>query len=96
MIEPPHPSDIHVVADGQVLYAGNFMSYGPMTVVEHPGDWYSVYGQLSRWNVEKGQMLKKGEVVGQTGISIEGRPEAYFELRFYGKPVDPLPWLGEN
>lgn len=81
------------VADGQVLFAGPFMSYGSMVLVEHPGDWYSVYGRLSKWNVEKGQQIEKGAIVGEMGLNDVGQAEVYFELRFYGKPTDPLPWL---
>ncbi len=84
------------VADGKVLYAGEFMSYGPMAVVEHPGDWYTVYGQMSSWNVEKGQDVKKGEKVGSTRPRAGGGYESYFELRFYGKSTDPIPWLAKS
>ena len=89
----PETQEVQAVADGQILYAGQFMSYGSMVVLEHSGDWYSVYGRLSKWGGEKGQLIKKGEVVGWTGAAQGGGAEAYFELRFYGKPVDPLPWL---
>ena len=84
---------VQVVADGRVLYAGKFLSYGSMVVIEHVGDWYSVYGHLSNWHVEKGQQIKRGDAVGQTGNTEGGSFETYFELRFYGKPTDPLPWL---
>ena len=87
---------VTAVADGKVLYAGNFMGYGNMVVIEHPGDWYSVYGHLSDWSVEKGQEIKKGAPVGRTRPRIGGQYECYFELRFYGKPVDPTPWLARR
>jgi septal ring factor EnvC (AmiA/AmiB activator) len=86
---------VRAVADGKVLYAGQFMSYGSMTVMEHLGDWYSVYGHLAKWDVEKGQELKKGDPIGQARLSTNGKKETYFELRFYGKPTDPLPWLSQ-
>jgi septal ring factor EnvC (AmiA/AmiB activator) len=81
------------VADGKVLYAGQFMSYGSMIVVEHPGDWYSVYGYLMNWTCQKGQNIKQGDKVGTMRPKVGGGYEGYFELRFYGKPVDPIPWL---
>lgn len=84
---------VRTVADGQVLFAGEFMNYGFMIVVEHPGDWYSVYGRLGRWSVEKGQALKVGDEIGWPGAVSGGSKEAYFELRFYGKPTDPVRWL---
>jgi small subunit ribosomal protein S1 len=39
------------------------------------------------------EVVTAGQEIGQAGMSSSGRPEAYFELRFYGKPVDPMPWL---
>lgn len=87
------PADIHAVSSGRILYAGIFMSYGSMVLVEHPGDWYTVYGRLSQWNVEKGQAVNKGDVLGRTSTNTKGQAETYFELRFYGKPTNPLPWL---
>lgn len=95
-LQPAQKSAVAVVSDGTVLYAGNFMSYGPMVLVEHSGDWYTVYGQLSAWSVEKGQSLKQGDSVGESGYADSGKSAVYFELRFYGKPVDPLLWLRES
>lgn len=94
VIETQETAEVGAVADGKVLYAGEFMGYGGTVVVEHPGDWYSVYARLAGWVVEKGQPIKKGDMVGQSrSKSGGGGSESYFELRFYGKPTDPLPWL---
>jgi septal ring factor EnvC (AmiA/AmiB activator) len=94
VIETRETSEVSAVADGKVLYAGEFMGYGGTVVVEHPGDWYSVYARLAGWVVEKGQAIKKGDMVGQSRSRTGGgASESYFELRFYGKPTDPMPWL---
>jgi len=93
LIRLKEPKPVQVVADGNVLFAGEFMSYGPMVVVEHPGDWFTVYGNMEKGVVEKGQEVKKGDLMGQSGIDEKGRHMAYFELRFYGKSTDPVPWL---
>ena len=93
VIASAEPSPVCAVANGKVLYAGEFMSYGNMIVLEHPGDWYTVYGQLLKWDVEKGQVVTKGDAVGTSRPRAGGGSEAYFELRFYGKSTDPLPWM---
>lgn len=93
VIAPSETEPVLAVGDGKVLYAGEFMSYGNMAVIEHPGDWYTVYGRLLKWEVEKGQALKKGDRVGMSRPKPGGGTEAYFELRFYGKSTDPMPWL---
>ncbi len=86
-------ASVKSVSGGRVLFAGNFLSFGAMILVEHPGDWYSVYGHLGSLGVIKGQELTEGQTVGTSGLNEKGNQEVYFELRFYGKPVDPLPWL---
>jgi septal ring factor EnvC (AmiA/AmiB activator) len=93
VIKSGEQKPVTAVAGGQVLYVGEFMSYGSMVVIEHPGDWYTVYGHLSKWNTEKGQTIESGAVVGWTRPLASGGTESYFELRFYGKPTDPMPWL---
>jgi len=93
IISMESPQPVKAVADGHVLFAGKFLSYGSMTVLEHAGDWYTVYGRLSKWDVEKGQDVKKGDTIGMSRAAEKGGAEMYFELRFYGKPTDPMPWL---
>ena len=93
VIATGNSQDVKAVAAGRVIYAGEFMSYGSMVVIEHSGDWYTVYGQLGGWDVEKGQELQAGDKVGSLRRQPNGTGQAYFELRFYGKPTDPLPWL---
>lgn len=93
LIQAPRQSAVKAVGNGTVLYAGEFMNYGPMVVIEHKGDWFSVYGKLNNWTVEKGQKIKKGEPIGVTGVTDQSEYLAYFELRFFGKPTNPAPWL---
>jgi len=95
LIRLREPKPVQVVADGNVLFSGEFMSYGPMVIVEHPGDWFTVYGNMEKWVVEKGQKVKKGDLMGSSGIDEKGRHMVYFELRFYGKPTNPVPWLSK-
>ena len=45
-------------------------------VVEHPGDWYTVYGQLLGWEIEKGQVVKKGDKIGTSRPKAGGGREA--------------------
>ncbi|MCG3203716.1 MAG: hypothetical protein KCHDKBKB_00388 [Elusimicrobia bacterium] len=96
VIASQSPASVIAVADGKVLYAGEFMSYGNMVVVEHAGDWFTVYGQLAEWTVEKGQWVKKGDSIGQARPRTAGGYESYFELRFYGKSTNPIPWMSKS
>jgi septal ring factor EnvC (AmiA/AmiB activator) len=42
--------------------------------------------------VEAGQRVAGGQEIGRSGASVEGAG-LYFEVRFQGRPEDPLGWL---
>ena len=88
-IECPVGTPVHAVAPGKIIYAGPFMSYGRIVLIEHLGDWHSIYGQLSEPLPAPDTPVAAGDVIGKTG---EDAP-FYLEIRLHGKPIDPLPWL---
>lgn len=76
---------------GEVLFTGEFRSYGQMVIVDHGGTLYTIYGQLGEITVEEGQKVKAGEAIGK--ISSKKDNALYFEVRNNGKADDPLLWL---
>jgi septal ring factor EnvC (AmiA/AmiB activator) len=89
-------------ADGNVLYAGPFRSYGQLLILNVGGGYHVVLAGMNRINVSPGQAVLAGEPVGAMGdakvasaagsaIGTAGR-ELYIEFRKDGKPVDPAPW----
>ena len=73
---------------GRVVFAGHLNAeYGNTVKVEHGEGYISVFGRLEKVNVEEGEMLEAGDVVGYTGTSF---PNLHLELWFDGKPLDPL------
>jgi len=92
-LRPTASAAIRTVEKGEVLYAGEFMSYGLMALVQHPDRLFSIYGHLGQLNVARGQKVSVGESIGVPGQDDQGRPVVYFELRVGGVAVDPLLWL---
>lgn len=87
---------VTVIEPGKILYAGTFKGYGPMIIVDHGDDFYTVYAHLSKVMVKEGDTILKGQVIGETGYGKNSRntsPNLYFEIRQDGKPEDPLLWL---
>jgi septal ring factor EnvC (AmiA/AmiB activator) len=89
-IDAAPQADIKCVEKGEIIYSGEFRAYGKMIIVDHRGEFYSIYGQLGTINVEEGNKVKKGEVLGQLG---NAEHTLYFEVRTGNQPEDPLPWL---
>ena len=90
-IAVPLATPIRAAADGVVAYAGDgIAALGGLVMVKHGGGWTSIYGHASKLLVQRGQSVKRGQVValsGETGFA--DRPEVHFELRRGRTPVDP-------
>lgn len=86
---------VSAVYDGSVVFLDRFKGYGLMVVVDHGGKHHTLYAHLSETSVEAGQRVTAGQELGRSGASLEG-PGLYFEVRFQGKPEDPLGWLRKD
>ena len=93
-------------ADGNVLYAGPFRSYGQLLILNAGGGYHVVLAGMSRLNVVSGQSVLAGEPIGamgearvaSTAATSNGNAvtELYVEFRKDGKPVDPTPWWADR
>lgn len=93
-IAAPWGSKVVAICDGKVIYADSFKGYGNIVIIDHGEGYYTLSANLSKILKGKGEELSAGSVValsGDTG-SLTG-PRLYFEIRYKGKPVDPLDWL---
>jgi septal ring factor EnvC (AmiA/AmiB activator) len=92
-------------ADGKVLYAGPFRSYGQLLILDAGDGYHVVLAGMDRITVALGRSVMAGEPVGAMGEarvastlanSVTNGPELYVEFRKDGKPVDPSPWWAER
>ncbi len=89
-------------ADGWVIYAGPFRSYGQLLILNAGDGYHVVLSGMDRINVELGQFVLTGEPVGIMGASRvasnknvdvgSARPVLYVEFRKDGTSIDPAPW----
>ncbi|MBI9085066.1 MAG: peptidoglycan DD-metalloendopeptidase family protein [Desulfobacterales bacterium] len=85
---------VQAVHNGRVLYSSWFNGYGNMLIIDHGGNYYTVYAHVEEMFKTKGAQVEAGEViatVGDTG-SLAG-PKLHFEIRYHGKPLDPMGWI---
>ncbi len=85
-------AQIQAVAEGRVVFADIYQSYGPMVILDHGGGFFSLYTHMSLFTVSKGQLLKAGEGLGSAGDTLEG-PRVGFEIRHLAQAQDPNKWL---
>ena len=82
------------VATGRVDYIGWMRGYGKFVIVNHFGDYLSIYGHFDNINVLENQEVKYGDVLGLAGEtgSLNG-PKLHFQIRQSSETRDPRTWL---
>ena len=88
-------------ADGWVVYAGPFRSYGQLLILNVGGGYHVLLAGMDRISVDLGQFVLTGEPVAVMGngshiaailATGSSQPVLYVEFRKDGVPVDPGPW----
>jgi len=85
---------IRAVGPGQVVYADWMRGFGNLLIVDHGEGYLSIYGNNESLLKQSGDAVALGEPLATAGQS-GGNEETglYFELRYLGKPFDPLSWV---
>jgi septal ring factor EnvC (AmiA/AmiB activator) len=82
------------VHTGKVVFAEWFKGYGQLMIVNHGNGYHTLYGSLSEIFSKVGDIINSGQIIGRVGNSgLLNSPGLYFELRYKGKPLDPMQWL---
>ena len=85
------------VAPGKVVYSGSGLrGYGQLLIVKHSGEYLSAYAHNDSILVKEGDMVTAGQRIALMGDSDADRVKLHFEIRRYGKPLDPLKYLPER
>ena len=91
----PKGTPIHAGGVGVVSFAGlNTGGYGNLVVISHRLGFESWYAHMSRIAVSAGQPVSGGVTIGYVGSTGRSTgPHLHFEVRHFGSPVDPTPYL---
>jgi murein hydrolase activator len=94
-IRAPAGSEVHAVAAGRVVFADWLRGFGNLMILDHGNSLLSVYGNNETLLRGIGDAVQAREVIAAVG-STGGSQDSglYFELRYQGKPFDPLAWIG--
>ncbi|MGD8631297.1 MAG: M23 family metallopeptidase [Gammaproteobacteria bacterium] len=89
-------SEVIVVGDGVVTWAGDRSGYGNLVEVSHGNGYVTRYGHNQKHLVKVGDTVRKGQqiaLMGSTGRSTG--PHVHFEVLRDGKTVNPASYLGD-
>lgn len=86
---------IYASDNGVVIFAGwSNWGYGYMVVIDHRNGWQTLYAHLSQWNVQCGQSVYQGNVIGLGGNTGNSTgPHLHFEMNYNGVRLNPWNYL---
>ena len=85
---------VHATADGVITISENHAGYGRLVVIDHGFGITTWYAHLSAFSAVVGARIKRGEVVGYTGISGRSTgPHVHYEVRVNNAPVNPWRYM---
>ncbi|RMD79153.1 MAG: peptidase M23, partial [Gammaproteobacteria bacterium] len=81
---------VRAAADGVVVYAGRGLpQYGALVIIKHDRHYLSAYGHNQALLVREGERVRAGQRIATLGAQ-GGRALLHFEIRYDGRPRDPL------
>ncbi len=102
-IAGPNRAPIKASNSGKVIHSGWYGGYGKVVIINHgilaEGTYKgkkvsTLYAHMSRTDVEVGNYVKKGQVIGYEGSTgYSTGPHLHFEVRIDGKPTNPLSFI---
>ena len=88
----PAGAPIYATGDGTVTtYKRSRSGYGHHIVIDHGFGYETLYGHMSKIEVNKGQRVKRGEIIwyiGSTGSSTA--PHLHYEVIKDGRKINPI------
>ena len=93
-ISAPVGIDVIAIADGKVVYANWIRGFGNVLIVDHGGDYMSLYGNNEILTKKVDETVHGGDIIAAVGNSDRNLDSGlYFELSHEGEPFDPLKWI---
>jgi murein DD-endopeptidase MepM/ murein hydrolase activator NlpD len=83
--------------NGKVVLAGFLGIYGQVVIIDHGLGLQSLYAHLSQIDVQEGDSVRKGQIIGRTGSTgMAGGDHLHFGIVISGLPVNPVEWWDLN
>jgi len=88
----PRGTPIYATGDGRVIRRDNSASgYGKHVRIDHGFGYVTLYAHLSKYNVKRGQRVKRGDLIGYVGSTGRSQaPHLHYEVRYNENAVNPI------
>jgi len=81
---------VRATAEGTVVIAERNGGYGNYIQIDHGNGYTTGYGHLSRFRVDKGEHVSRGQIIGYVGNTGRSTgPHLHYEISIHNKTIDP-------
>lgn len=82
---------VYATGDGTVHSAYFSGSFGNVIFINHDYGYETRYAHLSAFNVERGQRIKRGDIIGYVGnTGLSRGPHLHYEVLYKGLQINPI------
>lgn len=90
----PKGTQVVATANGTVIYSARLGTMGNLIKIDHGKGFQTFYGHLSGFNVEVGDSVRRGDVIGYVGSTGKSTGDhLHYELRINGNDKDPEKYI---
>lgn len=87
----PEGTPVYASLSGKVVLAQELFYTGKTVIIDHGKGLFTLYAHLSRISVKEGEMVKRGETIGNVGSTGRSTgPHLHFGVYLVGVRADPL------
>ncbi len=87
-------TSVMAMNDGVVKISRTFIVYGNTIIIDHGKGIQTFYMHLSKRNVKEGDTVKRGEVIGQSGMTgYAEAPHLHISIKINGISIDPMTFM---
>ncbi|TQV65993.1 peptidoglycan DD-metalloendopeptidase family protein [Exilibacterium tricleocarpae] len=93
MIRASAGTAVAAIHHGRVVFSDYLRGHGLLLIIDHGGDYMSLYAHNQALYKDTGDWVEAGETIANVGASGGlTRAGLYFEIRHRGKPTNPANW----
>lgn len=88
----PRGTPIYASGDGKIIRVDQGSAgYGKHIRIDHGFGYISLYAHMSKYNVRKGQLVKRGDLIGFVGNTGRSQaPHLHYEIHKNGHKINPI------
>jgi murein DD-endopeptidase MepM/ murein hydrolase activator NlpD len=92
-ISVPVNTPVKAVSGGKVAQIAFLPTFGNVVIIRHPKSYLTVYANLARVSVAKGEVIRSQHLLGTSGATPEGGSIVHFEVWKGKVKQNPQKWL---